>query len=145
MAAFMVLAFAAPSSYAVGAREAGASLLLPTTGQAMNGDLGTTKSKVMAGVEIAAITTIAVLGTTVGGGVVWAGLGPLLANHLWSSTDAYRGAQEKQQQYFQQQLQMAQAQKTLDLSRQRRFEREQIARTDLRSRVAAAGEAAYAY
>jgi len=145
LAAFLALGFAAPLSYAVGAREAGASLLLPTTGQAMNGQLGMTKSKVMAGVEVAAIVTVAILGTAVGGGIVWAGLGPLIANHLWSSKDAYNGAQEKHKAYFQQQLQMAQAQKTLDLSRQRRFEREQISRSDIRTRVAAAGEAAYVY
>ena len=72
----MVFAFGSPSAYATGAKEAGASLFLPTTGQAMNGELGDTKTKVMAGVEVAAITTIAILGGVVGGGIVWVGLGP---------------------------------------------------------------------
>ena len=58
VAIVMLFALSVPSAFATGAKEAGASLLLPTTGQAMNGELGSTKSKVMAGVEVAAITTV---------------------------------------------------------------------------------------
>ena len=134
----MVFAFGSPSAYAVGAKEAGASLFLPTTGQAMNGELGDTKTKVMAGVEVAAITTIAILGGVVGGGIIWVGLGPLIANHAWSAADAYKGAQNKQDPQVQEQ--MAEAQRMLELSRQKRFEREQTQRSDIRDRVLKAGE-----
>ncbi|HTL46725.1 MAG TPA: hypothetical protein VL688_01545 [Verrucomicrobiae bacterium] len=137
----MLLSVQAPSALAVGAKEAGASLLLPTTGQALNGEFGTTKSKIMAGVEVASITTIAVLGTAVGGGVVWAGLGPLLANHLYSAADAYKGAQNKRDPMVQ--AQMAEAQRTLEYSRERRFDREQSERGDLRDRMRQAAEAGY--
>lgn len=134
----MVFAFGSPSAYATGAKEAGASLFLPTTGQAMNGELGDTKTKVMAGVEVAAITTIAILGGVVGGGIVWVGLGPLIANHAWSATDAYKGAQRKQDPLVQEQ--MAEAQRMLELSRQKRFEREQTQRSDIRDKILKAGE-----
>jgi len=134
----MVFAFGSPSVYAIGAKEAGASLLLPTTGQSMNGELGATKTKVMAGIEVAAITTIAILGGVVGGGVVWVGLGPLIANHAWSATDAYKGAQHKQDPQVQEQ--MAEAQRMLELSRQKRFDREQTQRSDIRGRILKAGE-----
>lgn len=143
IALFMMIAAAQTPGYAVGAKEAGASFLLPTTGQAMNDQLGSTKTKVMAGVEVAAITTVAILGGVVGGPVVWAGLGPLLANHAWSAVDAYKGANDKQNNFANQQIQMSQAQKTLEFSRQRRFEREQTGRDDIRMRVAQAAEAAY--
>jgi hypothetical protein len=93
----LLTSFSIPSGFAAGTKEAAASLLLPTTGQAMNGQLGNTKTKIMAGVEVASITTVAVLGAVVGGPVIWAGLGPLIANHLWSSVDAYRNAQYKNQ------------------------------------------------
>ena len=128
MAVVVLFAAQVPSAHALGAREAGASLLLPATGQSMNGEVGTAKSKIMIGVEVASITTIAILGTVVGGGVVWAGLGPLIANHLWSATDAYKGAQTKRDPALQ--AQMSQAQQTLEYSRQRRFEREQELKTD---------------
>lgn len=141
MAALMLLSFQMPSAFALGAREAGASLLLPTTGQAMNGELGSRKSKIMGAIEVASITTVAVLGTAVGGGVVWAGLGPLLANHLWSAADAYKGAQGKRDPVVQ--AQMAEAQRTLEYSRERRFDREQAARGDLRDRMRLAAEGAY--
>lgn len=136
----MVFALASPLGFAIGAKEAGASLLLPPTGQAMNNDLGSTKTKIMAGVEVAAITTVAILGGVVGGGVIWAGLGPLIANHVWSAVDAYRGAQYKQDPAIQQQI--LEAQRTLELSRQRRFEREQASRSDIRERIRQAGDLA---
>lgn len=136
----MVFAASAPSAFAVGAKEAGASFLLPTSGQAMNGQLGTTKSKMMAGVEVAGITTLAILGGTVGGPVIWAALGPLIANHVWSAADAYKGAQYKVNPQVQQQ--MLEAQRTLEYSRERRFDREQASRSDLRDRILKAGELA---
>ena len=135
---FVIFAFSIPVASAEGGREATASLFLPTTGQAMNGQLGDTKTKVMAGVEVAAVTTIAILGGVVGGGVIWAGLGPLIANHVWSSTDAYRSAQGKDDPALQQQL--TDARRTIELSRQRRFEREQNYHSDIRERVMKAGE-----
>lgn len=123
------------SVFAEGAKEFGASLLLPTTGQAMNGEIGATKTKIMAGIEVAAVTTTILLATLVGGGVVWVGLAPLLANHAWSATDAYRTAQtNKTDPYIQQQL--ASAQRTLDMSRQDRFSRE----SDIRERILKAGQ-----
>ena len=135
MAFLMVFAFMTPSAFATGAKEFGASLLLPTTGQAMNNEISSTKTKIMAGIEVASITTIILLGTLVGGGVVWAGIGPLLANHAWSAVDAYKSAQNNQNDaYIQQQL--SGAQRTLDMSRQNRFERE----SDIRQRVMRAGE-----
>lgn len=139
----MALSFATPPSYAVGAKQATASLLLPTTGQAMNDEIGAKKTKIMAGIEVAAIATIAILGTAVGGGVVWAGLGPLIANHAWSSVDAYHGANAKQASLMNSQAQLQSAQQTLDFSRQRRFEREETMRSSIRDRVNQAGEQAY--
>ncbi|MCM8775048.1 MAG: hypothetical protein NC930_01645 [Candidatus Omnitrophica bacterium] len=140
MALLMTLTAAAPGAYAFGMKEATASFLVPTTGQAMNGQIGNTKTKIMGGVEVAAITTVAILGGLVGGGVIWAGLGPLIANHAWSSIDAYRSAQYKRDPMYQQQ--MLDAQRTLDLSRQRRFEREQMGRSSIRDRIMLAGEEA---
>ena len=108
----------------------------------MNGELGSTKSKIMAGVEVASVTTLAILGGVVGGPVIWAAAGPLIANHLWSATDAYRGAQRQDYVHPLVQQQMADAQSTLEFSRERRFEREAAFRSDVRDRVMMAGEAA---
>lgn len=122
-------------AFAEGMKEFGASLLLPTTGQAMNGEIGATKTKIMAGIEVAAVTTTILLATLVGGGVIWAGLGPLLANHAWSAADAFKTARsDNNDPYIQQQL--SSAQRTLDQSRQNRFERE----SDIRQRLLKAGE-----
>lgn len=133
--AFLIVASAfAPSALATGAKEFGASLLLPTTGQAMNNQLGSTKTKIMGGIEVAAITTTIVLGFIVGGPVVWCGVGPLIANHVWSAADAYVSAQNKTDPYVQQQ--MLSAQRTLDVSRQNRFARE----SDIREKILRAGE-----
>ncbi len=128
------------SAYAVGGKEATASFLLPTTGQAMNGELGKTKTKVMGGVEVASIATIAILGITTGGAAVLIGLGPLAANHLWSSMDAYKGAKNKQN--FQSQDQLSDAQRSLELSREGRFQREQGRRLTIRERLERAREGA---
>jgi len=140
MALLMLCAMQTPA-FAVGAKQAGASLLLPTTGQAMNGQLGNTKTKIMAGLEVGLITTVAILGGVVGGGVIWAALGPLIANHVWSATDAYVTAQKRNDPVIQ--AQMLEAQRTLELSRQRRFSREEEVRSDIRNRVLQAGEQAY--
>lgn len=141
LVALMFLAVAPHSAFAIGAKEAGASLLLPTTGQAMNGQLGNTKTKLMGALEVGLVTGTAILGGVVGGPVVWATAGPLIANHLWSATDAYRNAQNKTNPGVQDQI--YDAQRTLEFSRQRRFEREQNSRMDIRERIARAGEVTY--
>jgi hypothetical protein len=129
-----------PASYAEGGKEFFSSLLLPTTGQAMNGELGANKTKLMAGVEVAAITAITILGIASGGGVVLFGAAPLAANHLWSATDAYKSARTKQDPVVQQE--MYDAQRDLELSRERRFEREQNYRSSIRERIQRASETA---
>jgi hypothetical protein len=135
LAFLMVFASVSAPAFAAGGKEFGASLLLPTTGQAMNNEIGATKTKIMAGIEVASITTIILLGTLVGGGVVWAGIGPLIANHAWSAFDAFKTARSNHNDpYVQQQL--AAAQRTLDVSRQNRFDRE----SDIRQRILRAGE-----
>lgn len=125
-----------PSHAAV--KEAAASLLLPTTGQAMNGQLGNTKTKIMAGLEVGLVATMAVIGGTVGGPAVWVAAGPLLANHVWSSADAFVAAKNNNRAVDAQNLQAAQ--RNLDFSREQRFEREEAYRSDIRDRVRAAGE-----
>jgi hypothetical protein len=133
----MISAFLSPSAFAVGGKQFGASLLLPTTGQAMNGEIGATKTKIMAGIEVAAVTTTILLATLTTGGIFWAGLGPLIANHAWSATDALKTARSSNNSndpYIQQQL--SSAQRTLDVSRQNRFDRE----SDIRQRILKAGE-----
>lgn len=135
VAFLMIFASLSPTAFAVGAKEFGASLLLPTTGQAMNGEIGATKTKIMAGIEVAAVTTTILLATLTSGGIFWVGLGPLLANHAWSAADAFRTAQSgNSDPYIQQQL--SSAQRTLDASRQNRFDRE----SDIRQRILRAGE-----
>ena len=126
------------NSFAEGGKEFMSSLLLPTTGQAMNGELGARKTKLMAGVEVAAITAVTVLGIASGGGIVLLGAAPLAANHLWSATDAYKSARAKQDSGVQEN--MSDAQRDLDLSRQRRFEREQNYRSSIRDRIQRASE-----
>ena len=131
----LIFASMTPAVFAEGGKEFGASLLLPTTGQAMNGEIGATKTKIMAGIEVAAVTTTILLATLVGGGIIWAGLAPLLANHAWSAADAYKTARSNgSDPYIQQQL--SSAQRTLDMSRQNRFSRE----SDIRQRLLKAGE-----
>ncbi len=131
----LIFAFMTPAVFAAGGKEFGASLLLPTTGQAMNGEIGATKTKIMAGIEVAAITTTILLATLTTGGIFWAGLGPLIANHAWSAADAFKTARSnKNDPYIQQQL--SSAQRTLDMSRQNRFSRE----SDIRQRLLKAGE-----
>ncbi|HOE69062.1 MAG TPA: hypothetical protein PK997_02880 [Candidatus Omnitrophota bacterium] len=135
---FLVTVFTVPSAFAAGGKEFGASLLLPTTGQTMNGQFGSTKTKLMAGIEVAAITATVILGFVPGGAIVWAGAGPLLANHLWSATDAFVTARKKDNDPYVQE-QMLEAQRTLDVSRQNRFARE----SNIRQRILKAGEESY--
>lgn len=137
----LILSFNTPAHAKL--KEAGASLLLPTTGQAMNGQLGSGKTKFMAGVEVAAITTIAVIGFAGGGPAVWFGAGPLVANHLYSSVDAYKNAgQDNQANITIAEQEMIEAQRNIEYSRERRFDREQEYRSDLRERIRRAGEQA---
>ncbi|HRY85638.1 MAG TPA: hypothetical protein P5561_03815, partial [Candidatus Omnitrophota bacterium] len=73
LAFLMIFASVSAPAFAAGGKEFGASLLLPTTGQAMNGEIGATKTKIMAGIEVAAVTTTILLATLTTGGVFWAG------------------------------------------------------------------------
>jgi hypothetical protein len=137
VAFLMIFASLSPAAFATGGKQFGASLLLPTTGQAMNGEIGATKTKIMAGIEVAAVTTTILLATLTSGGLFWVGLGPLLANHAWSAADAFKTARSSNNSndpYIQQQL--SSAQRTLDVSRQNRFDRE----SDIRQRILKAGE-----
>lgn len=133
----MIFTSASSSAFAMGGKEFGASLLLPTTGQAMNGEIGATKTKIMAGIEVAAVTTTILLATLTSGGLFWVGLGPLIANHAWSAADAFKTARSgnnSNDPYIQEQL--SSAQRTLDMSRQSRFDRE----SDVRQRILRASE-----
>ncbi len=134
IAILMLLPLLTPPAHAMGMREAGASLFLPTTGQAMNGQIGNTKTKIMAVAEVGLVTTTAILGGVVGGPVIWVALGPLIANHVWSSTDAYITARNKPESPVVE-AQVMDAQKALELSRQRRFDREETVHSSLRDRV----------
>jgi hypothetical protein len=140
MVLLLTFACGVQSAYAVGVKEAGASLLVPTYGQSMNNEIYKTKTKFMAGIEVAAITTTVVLATVSGGPVVWVGLGPLIANHVWSSADAYRGAQIKKDPAAKQRI--LDAQRSLELSRQQRYDSEQGYRMSLRDRILQAGQQA---
>ncbi len=133
---FYFSAFALPAQAMV--KEAAASLILPTTGQAMNGELGTTKTKWMGGMEFGLVTGTALIGGMVGGPAVWITAGPLIANHVWSSADAFVSSRRnRQDQSF---TNMQDAQRGLDLSREQRYSREQQYRSDVYDRVRMAGE-----
>ncbi len=121
-----------PSSYATGGKEATASLFLPTTGQAMNGELGKGKTKLMAGVEVVSIALITTLGIATGGGIVWVGLAPLIGNHVYSSVDAYKGAKNKKNNLMNQREQTP---GSIEMGNQNRYDRVQPYRSDLRERM----------
>lgn len=131
--ALMMMPAAAPQAHASAAKAAGASLFLPTTGQAMNGQIGSTKTKLMAVAEVGLVTTTAILGGVVGGPIIWVALGPLIANHAWSATDAYVNAKNRTNPMVEQQV--MDAQRALELSRQRRFDREETYQSSLRDRI----------
>lgn len=141
LAVLMISGLAAGPVYAQGIKEGASSLLLPTTGQALNGQIHETKTKVMAGVEVASITAVAILGTVTSGPIIWAGLGPLLANHTWSAVDAYKTAKNKPAAMMD--MQMNDPQRTLEYARVRRYQGEEQARGDLRARVQQAAEMGY--
>lgn len=94
MIVIMMIISVSPAQAAI--KEGTASLLLPTTGQAMNGQLGAGKTKVMGGVEVASVITTTVLGITTGGATVLVGAVPLAINHIWSSMDAYKSARQRE-------------------------------------------------
>lgn len=70
-----------------------ASLIIPGVGQYLNGELDCKSGKIKTGamilIEIGAIVTTAVVGGVCGYPQIWAGLGVLILNHVWSGTDAY--------------------------------------------------------
>ena len=113
---FVMLVTAVPSYAGSGLGQATASLILPTTGQAMNGQIGNAKTKFMGGLEAGLITTTAILGGVVGGPIVWAGVGPLIGNHLWSAIDAYHNATPEVKAHSQQ---LEEAQRILKQSQER--------------------------
>ena len=128
----LMLVSLVPASFALGTKEAMASFVLPTSGQTMNGEFGSGKSKLMAGVEAVSVATTAVLAAT--GGAVWWGIAPLIANHTWSAVDAYKGAKRKVT--YEQVDQMTDAQRSIELSREQRYQREQTSRSDFQRRMA---------
>lgn len=135
--------FSAQTAYADGVKQGAASFVLPTTGQYMNGEFSESKTKLMAGMEVAAITTTVLLATLVGGPVVWAGIGPLIANHTWSGYDAYKTAKEgPQDAYVGQEQQVYDARRDLDLTRQQRYDASNNQNLSLRERMRLAGEQA---
>ncbi|MFA6600207.1 MAG: hypothetical protein WC352_06140 [Candidatus Omnitrophota bacterium] len=77
-------------------KAAGKSVLIPGWGQYQNGEFDTQKGKikvaVMAAIEVAAIVTTGVVGGICGAPQVWIGIGLFIANHVWSSLDAYMSA-----------------------------------------------------
>ena len=142
----MLLTSSLPMAFAEGLREGASSLLLPTTGQALNGEIGSKKTAVMAGVEVASITAITIIGFASGGAPLLFGVIPLAANHVWSATDAYKGAKNKNQAMIVNAAPdqgMLETQRNLDPSRQNRFEREQAYRSDIYEKVRRAGEENY--
>jgi hypothetical protein len=80
-------------------KAAGKSLLIPGWGQYQNGEFDTQKGKikvsVMAAIEIAAIVTTGVVGGICGAPQIWIGIGLFIANHVWSSIDAFMNAKEE--------------------------------------------------
>ncbi len=143
----MVMSFVQAPARAEGAKQGAASFILPTTGQYMNGEFSEGKTKLMAGMEVAAITTTVILASVVGGPVVWAGIGPLIANHTWSGYDAYKTAKEKENGtysggYDQQAGQVYDARRNLDLERQQRYDYANNQNLSLRERMRLAAEQA---
>ena len=139
----VAMLFSAQTGYAEGVKQGTASFLLPTTGQYMNGEFNEGKTKLMAGMEVAAITTTVILATVVGGPVVWAGIGPLIANHAWSGYDAYQTANDKTDGYYPpQEQQVYDARRDLDLARQQRYDTVNNQNLSLRERMRLAAEQA---
>lgn len=141
---FTVVSVYQTSVYAEGVKQGAASFVLPTTGQYMNGEFNDGKTKLMAGMEVAAITATVVLASVVGGPVVWAGIGPLIANHTWSGYDAYKTAKEKNQDPWAvgQEQQIYDARRDFDLARQQRYDTVNNQNLSLRERMRLAAEQA---
>ncbi len=131
---------------AEGIKQGVSSFVLPTTGQYMNGEFNDGKTKLMATMEVAAITTTVILASVVGGPVVWAGIGPLIANHTWSGYDAYKTAKEKNDPYTNYNnygdQQVYDARRDLDLARQQRYDYSNNQNLSLRERMRLAAEQA---
>jgi len=70
-----------------------ASLVLPGWGQYLNKEMESKSGKIKTGamivIEIGGILTLVLVWTLVGYPVLWVGIGILLANHIWSASDAY--------------------------------------------------------
>jgi len=130
----MQVALLFPSAHlrAAGIKEGVSSLVLPTTGQRMNGEGSSAKTKLMGGVEAIGITTVAILAIASGGGAVWAGIGPLIANHVWSGSDAYATARKNEAALLQAQI----------VEVPRPIESRRPSRYDIRERIRRAGETA---
>lgn len=140
---FMVMTSISFPAYAEGVKQGVASFVLPTTGQYMNGEFNDSKTKLMATMEVAAITTTVILASVVGGPVVWAGIGPLIANHTWSGYDAYKTAKEKNDPYAAYgEQQVYDARRDLDLARQQRYDYANNQNLSLKERMRLAGEQA---
>lgn len=142
----MLLSAFQSTARAEGVKQGAASFVLPTTGQYMNGEFSDGKTKLMAGMEVAAITTTVILASVVGGPVVWAGIGPLIANHTWSGYDAYKTAKEKNENpygnYAAEGGQVYDARRDLDLARQQRYDYANNQNLSLRERMRIAAEQA---
>ncbi len=146
IAVLTLLSVVQASAHAEGAKQGAASFILPTTGQYMNGEFNEGKTKLMAGMEVAAITATVILATVVGGPIVWAGIGPLIANHTWSGYDAYKTAKEKNENpyanYAADGGQVYDARRDLDLARQQRYDYANNQNLSLRERMRIAAEQA---
>lgn len=139
----MVMTSVSLPARAEGVKQGVSSFVLPTTGQYMNGEFNEGKTKLMATMEVAAITTTVILASVVGGPVVWAGVGPLIANHTWSGYDAYKTAKEKNDPYAGYgEQQVYDARRDLDLARQQRYDYANNQNLSLKERMRLAGEQA---
>ena len=80
-----------------------ASALVPGLGQIMNGDQATWKGRLkiatMFGLEIGGLIATPALARS-GFPKVMIGVGMLAVNHVWSATDAYRGASKELPQVY---------------------------------------------
>lgn len=143
----MAFSFISLPARAEGVKQGVSSFVVPTTGQYMNGEFNESKTKLMATMEVAAITTTVILASVVGGPVVWAGVGPLIANHAWSGYDAYESAKDKNNvnSYAYDAAgtqQVYDARRDLDLARQQRYDNVNNQNLSLKERMRLAGEQA---
>ncbi len=96
---FMGVLAPVASAEETGMKQAAKSLLIPGWGQYDNGEFNTESGKVkvgvMAAIEVAAIVTTAVVGGVCGAPLVWIGVGLFIANHVWSSMDAFMNSKKE--------------------------------------------------